>query len=100
MKQSLKYLVFLPLLVFATGTAMAQSASKAINNKNTEATANKAGDLNGEEADDETPIVAHIEAYPNPTKGMLSVKTPCEGKIFFYSQKAKEKGECIVSEGT
>jgi len=31
---------------------------------------------------------------------MITVKTDCVGKIHFYSQKGKEKGVCMVNEGT
>ena len=89
MKRLINYLVLLPLLVITTGSAMAQSTSPTPNNNNAIAVTNS--DANH---------VAIFEAYPNPTKGMITIKTECVGKVSFYSQKGKEKGNCLVNEGT
>ena len=87
MKRLFNYFVFLPLLVIATGSAMAQSANPVHNNDAIAVTNSEAGHI------------AIFEAYPNPTKGMITIKTECVGKISFYSQKGKEKGNCLVNEG-
>ena len=89
MKNLFNYLVFLPLLVFATGKTMAQSASRVPD-------ANNVAVINNDTA----PVIASFEVYPNPTKGMITVKTECVGKVSFYSQKGKDKGSCLVNEGT
>ena len=40
-----------------------------------------------------------LNVHPNPTSGVLTIKTNCPGKIYFFSKKGKEKGECFVNEG-
>jgi len=45
-------------------------------------------------------VVTSLEVDPNPTTGIITIKTQSAGKIYFYSKKGKEKGECVVDEGT
>lgn len=99
MRRSFNIFLLLPLLVFTTGSVMAQSADKQINNKtNTSAAVN--GDTKSVINNDTQPVIANVDVYPNPTKGMLTIKTECVGKVSFYSLKGKEKGSCMVNEGT
>ena len=91
MKRLMTHCMFLLLLV--TGTAMAKTVKPAVNDKNnTDTTAANSDVAAGRN-------IAELEAHPNPASGMLAVKTPCAGKVYFYSKRGKEKGECIVNEG-
>ena len=126
MKCSLKYLVLPLFLVFAASAVSAQPNGK--NNKNkvqaiaansvtedaegTPADINnmplpnasditdKAADAASASATDIAPVDANISVFPNPTNGILSIKTECAGRVYFYSAKGKAKGECLVNEGT
>ena len=99
MKRTIYYLV-MPLLVFTTGTCVAQTASSKTKTKPPSAV-NDPGltDTTLIANNDAVPAVVGFHVEPNPTKGMLNVKTDCAGYIYFFSQKGKQKGACMVHEG-
>ncbi len=97
MKQIVIFYMLLLIFAFAISTTFAKSANANFNEliiNNKEKYTDSAAANNNEEN------AANLEVYPNPTDGMLTVKTESAGKIYFYSKKGKEKGECLVSEGT
>ena len=118
MKRSITLLALLPLLAFSTGKTLAQSTNNA--NINTELvtveendnvipamdpatiTPNTLGisDTTVEAKNDPSPVIANVSVFPNPSNGIITIKTECTGKLYFYSQKGKEKGVCIVNEGS
>ncbi len=91
MKRFIPYVLFLSFLAIPAGSLMAQSADKTIQVN---------GAAKAEINTDIPQLVANFEVYPIPTKGMLTIKTECVGKVSFFSLKGKAKGSCLVNEGT
>jgi len=104
MKRLFNCSICLLLLSMASSKAIAQAANSATDNKkNVKAIAST---ITMDRPDDSSVInndaaqaTSTMEVYPNPTTGMLTVKTVCAGKLFFYNQRGKEKASCIVKEG-
>ena len=104
MKCLFNYSVCLLLLSMASSKAIAQSANSTTDNKkNVKAVAST---MSADRPDDSSVInndavqaTPTMEVYPNPSTGMLTVKTECAGRLHFYNQRGKEKASCIVKEG-
>jgi hypothetical protein len=94
-----KYCILL-LLVFSAGGAMAQLASNTNKNKTKISVAGYTTDNTGAAAKSDVPVAAAFRVESTHTNGILTVKTDCSGTVYFYSSKGKEKGSCLVNEGT
>ena len=103
MKMLFNYATCLLLVCFIGNKALAQSASLADNGKNVKPKPEK-GLLNIAEdssiiSNDASQAASVMEVFPNPSTGMITVKTACAGRLYFYNQHGKEKASCIVNEG-
>ena len=105
MKRLFNYFMIFLLSALVSNKAVAQSANSGTDaKKNAKPIADKAIATNGLEDssiinNDAEQSASAMEVYPNPSTGMLTVKTPCAGRLYFYNQRGKEKASCIVSEG-
>jgi len=105
MKRLFSYCMILMLSAIVSVKAVAQSANNGTDaKKNAKPVFHKDVASNGLEdssiiSNDAEQSTTIMEVFPNPSTGMLTVKTACAGKLFFYNQRGKEKASCIVNEG-
>jgi hypothetical protein len=92
------------IFLFTGSTCIAQSANTTNNKTKADAASSlvlndaELKAMNADASNDATQGTS-FQIDPNPTKGMITVKTECAGKVYFFSEKGKPKGACIVNEG-